>query len=65
MAYQPKRLWFRLDDNSVAGHVYYDPAVKMEAKASGAPAIKRRSQFRVKHAALGQLYQAGETVELG
>ncbi len=39
------------------GAVYLDPAVKMENADSDRPAIKRRNQFRVAHAALGDLYQ--------
>lgn len=35
-----------------AGRVWYDPAVKVEEASSGAPKIKRRSQFRVAHADL-------------
>ena len=46
-----------------SGDVYYDPAVKM-VETGGRLAIKRRSQFRVKHKALRQLYQAGEKVVL-
>jgi hypothetical protein len=47
-----------------AGRIYYDPAVKVEKASSGAPAIKRRSQFRVAHADLTQLYQRHEYVQL-
>src|SRR3546814_1435998 len=47
-----------------AGRVYYDPAVKVEDASSAAPRIKRRSQFRVAHADLTQLYQRSETVRL-
>lgn len=47
-----------------AGNVYYDPGVKVENASSGTPAIKRRSQFRVAHADLTQLYQRHETVQL-
>jgi hypothetical protein len=47
-----------------AGRIYYDPAVKVEAASSAAPKIKRRSQFRVAHADLTQLYQRSETVRL-
>lgn len=45
-----------------AGKVYYDPAVKVENASSGAPAVKRRSQFRVAHADLKRLYRRYETV---
>lgn len=47
-----------------AGRIYYDPAVKVENASSGAPQIKRRSQFRVAHADLKQLYQRHEDVQL-
>lgn len=47
-----------------AGRIYYDPAVKIEQASSGAPVIKRRSQFRVAHADLAQLYQRHEQVQL-
>jgi hypothetical protein len=47
-----------------AGRIYYDPAVKVENASSGAPQIKRRSQFRVAHADLTQLYKRHEKVRL-
>ena len=47
-----------------AGKVYYDPGIKVENASSHTPAIKRRSQFRVAHADLTQLYQRHETVQL-
>lgn len=47
-----------------AGKVYYDPAVKVENASSAAPEIKRRSQFRVGHADLTELYQRHENVQL-
>lgn len=31
------------------GVVYYDPALKLEGATSTSPAVKRRSQFRVRH----------------
>ena len=46
-----------------AGTIYYDPAVKMENASSANPKIKRRSQFRVAHAGLTQLYQQHEHVQ--
>ncbi|MEO6552681.1 MAG: MvaI/BcnI family restriction endonuclease [Croceibacterium sp.] len=46
------------------GKVYYDPAIKIEGASSGTPVIKRRSQFRVSHDDLTQLYQRHETVQL-
>ena len=47
-----------------AGRIYYDPAVKVENASSAAPQIKRRSQFRVAHADLTQLYRHHENVQL-
>jgi hypothetical protein len=47
-----------------AGSVYYDPAIKVENASSAKPGIKRRSQFRVAHADLPQLYKAHEVVAL-
>ncbi|MFS0737669.1 MvaI/BcnI family restriction endonuclease [Sphingomonas sp. 1P06PA] len=47
-----------------AGHVYYDPAVKIEGASTLAPAIKRRSQFRVAHSDLTWLYGRHECASL-
>lgn len=44
-----------------SGAVYYDPGIKIE-HASGTPAIKRRSQFRVRSADIGSLYESIRTV---
>lgn len=44
--------------------VYYDPAIKMEKASSESPAIKRRSQFRVRHNELVRMYYKHEYVEL-
>ncbi|WIW88073.1 MvaI/BcnI family restriction endonuclease [Sphingobium sp. V4] len=46
------------------GTVYYDPAVKIEKASSAKPDIKRRSQFRVAHSDLTQLYEGHEMVSL-
>ena len=46
------------------GTVYYDPAVKIEKASSAKPDIKRRSQFRVAHSDLTQLYLGHEMVSL-
>ena len=46
------------------GVVYYDPAIKMEQASSDSPAIKRRSQFRIKHNQLVQMYHKHERVQL-
>ncbi|WP_073197533.1 MvaI/BcnI family restriction endonuclease [Roseovarius marisflavi] len=42
------------------GIVYYDPALKLESATSAGPALKRRSQFRVRHQALAGLYRKAE-----
>lgn len=39
------------------GEIYYDPGVKMENASSNTPAIKRRSQFRVRSKFLQDLYK--------
>ena len=46
-----------------AGVVYYDPAVKLENASTARPAIKRRSQFRIKHSEITQMYHRNEVVE--
>ncbi len=46
------------------GVVYYDPAVKMEKASSIKPDIKRRSQFRVKHNNITQMYHRHEVINL-
>ncbi|TWW01362.1 MvaI/BcnI family restriction endonuclease [Chitinophaga pinensis] len=45
------------------GHIYYDPGIKME-NASTKPAIKKRSQFRIRSQYLSNLYHNSEIVEL-
>lgn len=47
-----------------AGRVYYDPALKLEKMASGKQALHRRSQFRIHHSHLTQMYHRHETVSL-
>ena len=47
-----------------SGSVYYDPGIKMERADTLSPAIKRRSQFRVKHNNLSGLYQTSERERL-
>lgn len=47
-----------------SGVVYYDPAVKVEKASSAKPEIKRRSQFRVKHNQLTQMYHRHEVIDL-
>ena len=46
------------------GAVYYDPGIKMERYSSDNPSIKRRSQFRIKHNQLIQMYYEHEVVSL-
>lgn len=44
------------------GTVYYDPGIKLEGAFSNAPTAKKRSQFRIKHAALYAMYDKLHTV---
>lgn len=44
-------------------HVYYDPGIKLE-NASSKPALKRRSQFRIKSRLLDNLYDSCENVDV-
>jgi hypothetical protein len=46
------------------GTVYYDPAIKVERASSARPVIKRRSQFRIRHDQLGNMYHQNEYIEL-
>lgn len=46
------------------GIVYYDPAIKAENATSSNPTIKRRSQFRIKHDSLSQMYHQHEYVDI-
>lgn len=46
----------------VSGSVYYDPGIKMEDASSPRPKIKRRSQFRINHRRVTDLYQRNEVV---
>ncbi len=45
------------------GLVYYDPGIKLEHATGGHPAIKRRSQFRIRSAELPRLYATMENVD--
>lgn len=47
-----------------AGRIYYDPAIKVENASAPRPEIKRRSQFRVAHGNLTELYHRHEVVQL-
>lgn len=46
------------------GVVYYDPAVKLEGDGTPSIAIKRRSQFRIRHDQLGKMYHRSEAIEI-
>lgn len=45
-----------------SGTVYYDPGIKIEDAGKEKYSIKRRSQFRVRHLALRELYKNSETI---
>lgn len=47
-----------------SGTVYYDPALKLERTALGKLVLHRRSQFRVQHSNLTQMYHRHEVVSL-
>jgi hypothetical protein len=48
---------FRLFLQAVAsGAVYYDPGIKIENMSSAKPAVKKRSQFRIKSLSIPILY---------
>jgi hypothetical protein len=42
------------------GVIYYDPAIKIENASTANPAIKRRSQFRINHARITEVYHSSE-----
>ncbi|HEY8949454.1 MAG TPA: MvaI/BcnI family restriction endonuclease [Rhizomicrobium sp.] len=54
--------FFRFLKAMAGGHIYYDPAIKLEAASSAKPKTKRRSQFRVRIAELPSLYVKSERV---
>jgi MvaI/BcnI restriction endonuclease family len=68
--YGPKVLLCEQTDFSLllkavaTGSVYYDPGIKAENVSSAKPAIKRRSQFRIRHDELAGMYHRSEVVEL-
>lgn len=47
-----------------SGKVYYDPGIKLENATSSNPKPKKRSQFRIKSADVGELYKAFGTVDV-
>jgi hypothetical protein len=46
------------------GVIYYDPAIKIENASTAKPNIKRRSQFRINHARITEVYHASEMVSV-
>ncbi|MFZ5478011.1 MAG: MvaI/BcnI family restriction endonuclease [Myxococcota bacterium] len=54
----------RLLDAFARGAVYYDPGIKLEGASAARPEVKRRSQFRVRFADVGALYERLERVDL-
>jgi hypothetical protein len=56
--------FFRFLKAMAAGHVYYDPGIKLEAASSAKPRTKRRSQFRIALAELQSLYAKAERIEV-
>lgn len=50
--------------NMFSGHIYYDPGIKLENASTDKAKSKRRSQFRIKHNNLFNLYQTYETVDI-
>lgn len=56
---------FRLFLAAIAsGAVYYDPGIKIENATSAKPAVKKRSQFRIKSASIPVLYTAVTEVDV-
>ena len=47
-----------------SGVIYYDPAIKLENASTQKPEIKRRSQFRIRHDQLVNMYHRNEVVKL-
>lgn len=52
--------FFRFLKAMAAGHVYYDPGIKLEGASTKKPKAKRRSQFRIRLAELSSLYARAE-----
>ena len=46
------------------GYVYYDPGIKLEDVSNPKPKLKKRSQFRVKHKNLENLYHNLEFLDI-
>lgn len=47
-----------------AGHAYYDPGIKLENATTAKQRIKKRSQFRVNHKRLNNLYKKYEFIDI-
>lgn len=45
------------------GFVFYDPGIKLENASSDKPKTKRRSQFRINHSQLEQLYKSFDYID--
>lgn len=56
--------FFRFLSAMGSGAVWYDPGLKIEGADSLAPRLKRRNQFRIRSANLGQLYRHFEEAAL-
>lgn len=46
------------------GVIYYDPAIKIENASTTKPTIKRRSQFRINHARITDVYHSSAIVSV-
>lgn len=46
------------------GTIYCDLAITIETVSTAKPEIKRRRQFRIRHAALTSMYQKSEVLDL-
>jgi MvaI/BcnI restriction endonuclease family len=46
------------------GVIYYDPAIKIENASTAKPTIKRRSQFRINHARITDVYHSSAIVSV-
>jgi MvaI/BcnI restriction endonuclease family len=56
--------FFRFLKAMAAGHIYYDPGIKLEGASTRNPRAKRRSQFRVRLNQLPDLYSKAERTTL-
>lgn len=56
--------FFRFLKAMAAGHIYYDPGIKLEGASTAKPVCKRRSQFRVKLKEIPALYATASRVNV-